>query len=339
MSARSWPKLWILLSSCSKASLTLATVTSVQTVTSWCPSTLTLCGVEGDSVPHPAAGVQGPASSMCTGLSMACAGCIGPHSAVDLLGCWPQWVAFSPVLPVLGCWTEGVAVPSSESAASWGLATLCVCSLNYSPLCRALAMRLNARISEVTLAEQCAHADADSARAELTRVHERHQAEIDGLEQRQRQLVAALQAVGAKVDPELSAAALAGMWGGCCWAAFSWLQQSTAALAAVRGSTNCGRARRLCTRISSQLGFHLALTSLSAAQLAVGLPACRSCQHLQRDEQCRSVCPCRVPTHQGGCQGGCGSERAQPAPGCGGGRDRFGCHAGQQTQPAHAGHA
>eukprot|EP00891_Asterochloris_glomerata_P000304 jgi/Astpho2/304/Aster-02189 len=74
---------------------------------------------------------------------------------------------------------------------------------------RALAMRLNARISEVTLAEQCARADADSARAELTRVHERHQADIDALEQRQRQLVAALQAVGAKVDPELSAAALA----------------------------------------------------------------------------------------------------------------------------------
>ena len=73
-------------------------------------------------------------------------------------------------------------------------------------------MRLNARISEVTLAEQCARADADSARAELTRVHERHQAEIDALEQRQRQLVAALQAVGAKVDPELSAAALAGVW-------------------------------------------------------------------------------------------------------------------------------
>ena len=73
-------------------------------------------------------------------------------------------------------------------------------------------MRLNARISEVTLAEQCARADADSARAELTRVHERHQAEIDALEQQQRQLVVALRAVGSKVDPELSAAALAGMW-------------------------------------------------------------------------------------------------------------------------------
>lgn len=71
------------------------------------------------------------------------------------------------------------------------------CTLFY----RALALRLNARVSELTLAAECAHADGESARAELERVRSRHQDDIDALEKRQRQLVSALKAVGGQSGP------------------------------------------------------------------------------------------------------------------------------------------
>lgn len=67
--------------------------------------------------------------------------------------------------------------------------------------CRALALRLNARVSELTLAAECAKADGESARAELDRVRSRHQDDIAALEKRQRQLVSALKAVGGQAGP------------------------------------------------------------------------------------------------------------------------------------------
>ena len=64
-----------------------------------------------------------------------------------------------------------------------------------------MALRLNARVSELTLAAECAHTDSESARAELERVRSRHQDDIDALEKRQRQLVSALKAVGGQSGP------------------------------------------------------------------------------------------------------------------------------------------
>ena len=66
---------------------------------------------------------------------------------------------------------------------------------------RALALRLNARVSELTLAAECARTDAESARAELHRVRSRHDSEIQALEKRQKQLVSALKAVGGQAQP------------------------------------------------------------------------------------------------------------------------------------------
>lgn len=60
---------------------------------------------------------------------------------------------------------------------------------------------MNARVSELTLAAECARADGESARAELERVHSRHQGDIAALEKRQKQLVSALKAVGAQTGP------------------------------------------------------------------------------------------------------------------------------------------
>ena len=62
-------------------------------------------------------------------------------------------------------------------------------------------MRLNARVSELTLAAECARADGESARAELERVRQRHQSDIKSFEKRQKQLVTALQAVGGQREP------------------------------------------------------------------------------------------------------------------------------------------
>lgn len=66
---------------------------------------------------------------------------------------------------------------------------------------RALALRLNARVSELTLAAECARTDGESARAELQRVRERHDSEVQALEKRQKQLVSALRAVGGQAQP------------------------------------------------------------------------------------------------------------------------------------------
>ena len=66
---------------------------------------------------------------------------------------------------------------------------------------RALALRLNARVSELTLAAECARTDGESARAELHRVRERHDSEVQALEKRQKQLVSALRAVGGQAQP------------------------------------------------------------------------------------------------------------------------------------------
>ncbi|KAL3148684.1 hypothetical protein ABBQ38_014099 [Trebouxia sp. C0009 RCD-2024] len=61
--------------------------------------------------------------------------------------------------------------------------------------------RLNARVSELILAAECARTDAESARAELHRVPSRHDSEIQALEKRQKQLVSALKAVGGQAQP------------------------------------------------------------------------------------------------------------------------------------------
>ncbi len=62
-------------------------------------------------------------------------------------------------------------------------------------------MRLNARVSELTLAAECARTDGESARAELERVRSRHRSDIQAFEKRQRQLVTALKAVGGQAEP------------------------------------------------------------------------------------------------------------------------------------------
>lgn len=64
-----------------------------------------------------------------------------------------------------------------------------------------MALRLNARVSELILAAECARTDAESARAELHRVPSRHDSEIQALEKRQKQLVSALKAVGGQAQP------------------------------------------------------------------------------------------------------------------------------------------
>lgn len=66
---------------------------------------------------------------------------------------------------------------------------------------RALALRLNARVSELTLAAECARTDAESARAELHRVRSRHDTNTQALEKRQKQLISALKAVGGQAQP------------------------------------------------------------------------------------------------------------------------------------------
>lgn len=79
-----------------------------------------------------------------------------------------------------------------------------ICTHRHKPHpggCRALALRLNARVSELTLAAECARADGESARAELERVRSRHQDDTAALEKRQRQLVSALKAVGGQTGP------------------------------------------------------------------------------------------------------------------------------------------
>lgn len=72
--------------------------------------------------------------------------------------------------------------------------TICICF-------RALALRLNARVSELTLAAECARTDGESARAELQRVRQRHDSEVQALEKRQKQLVSALRSVGGQAQP------------------------------------------------------------------------------------------------------------------------------------------
>ena len=62
-------------------------------------------------------------------------------------------------------------------------------------------MRLNARVSELTLAAECARTDGESARAELERVRTRHQSDVQAFEKRQKQLVTALKAVGGQTEP------------------------------------------------------------------------------------------------------------------------------------------
>lgn len=74
------------------------------------------------------------------------------------------------------------------------VSTICICF-------RALALRLNARVSELTLAAECARTDGESARAELQRVRQRHDSEVQALEKRQKQLVSALRAVGGQAQP------------------------------------------------------------------------------------------------------------------------------------------
>ena len=75
------------------------------------------------------------------------------------------------------------------------------CDFTFDTFCRALALRKNARVSELTLAAECARTDGESARAELERVRSRHDGEIQALEKRQKQLVSALRAVGAQSQP------------------------------------------------------------------------------------------------------------------------------------------
>ena len=60
---------------------------------------------------------------------------------------------------------------------------------------------MNARVSELTLAAECARTDGESARAELHRVRARHDSEVQALEKRQKQLVSALRAVGGQTQP------------------------------------------------------------------------------------------------------------------------------------------
>ncbi|KAK9818004.1 hypothetical protein WJX72_005629 [[Myrmecia] bisecta] len=60
---------------------------------------------------------------------------------------------------------------------------------------RAAAVRLNARVSELTLAEQSARGQLEAAKQELGRVRTAWQAEVAALQQRQKQLKDALQAV------------------------------------------------------------------------------------------------------------------------------------------------
>lgn len=56
-------------------------------------------------------------------------------------------------------------------------------------------------MSELTLAAECARTDGESARAELQRVRECHDSEVQALEKRQKQLVSALRAVGGQAQP------------------------------------------------------------------------------------------------------------------------------------------
>ncbi|DBB14510.1 TPA: hypothetical protein ACH3X3_004792 [Trebouxia sp. C0006] len=79
---------------------------------------------------------------------------------------------------------------------------------------RALAMRLNARVSELTLAAECARTDGESARAEIERVRSRHQSDIQAFEKRQKQLVTALKAVGGQTEPLALADSSVGMLSG-----------------------------------------------------------------------------------------------------------------------------
>ena len=75
-------------------------------------------------------------------------------------------------------------------------------------------MRLNARVSELTLAAECARTDGESARAELERVRSRHQSDIQAFEKRQKQLVTALKAVGGQTEPLALADSSEGMLSG-----------------------------------------------------------------------------------------------------------------------------
>ena len=56
-------------------------------------------------------------------------------------------------------------------------------------------------MSELTLAAESARTDGESARAELQRVRQRHDSEVQALEKRQKQLVSALRAVGGQAQP------------------------------------------------------------------------------------------------------------------------------------------
>ena len=76
-----------------------------------------------------------------------------------------------------------------------------ITQLSDALFCRALALRLNARVSELILAAECARTDSESARAELERVRTRHDGEVQALEKRQKQLVSALRAVGGQAQP------------------------------------------------------------------------------------------------------------------------------------------
>ncbi len=75
-------------------------------------------------------------------------------------------------------------------------------------------MRLNARVSELTLAAECARTDGESARAELERVRSRHQSDTQAFEKRQKQLVTALKAVGGQTEPLALADSSEGMLSG-----------------------------------------------------------------------------------------------------------------------------
>ena len=75
-------------------------------------------------------------------------------------------------------------------------------------------MRLNARVSELTLAAECARTDGESARVELERVRSRHQSDIQAFEKRQKQLVTALKAVGGQTEPLALADSSEGMLSG-----------------------------------------------------------------------------------------------------------------------------
>ncbi|DBA92530.1 TPA: hypothetical protein ACH3X1_002761 [Trebouxia sp. C0004] len=113
---------------------------------------------------------------------------------------------------------------------------------------RALAMRLNARVSELTLAAECARIDGESARAELERVRSRHQSDIHAFEKRQKQLVTALKAVGGQTEPLALVDSPEGMLSGPArqWlmgsggpAGFTPTGQPSDALLAVRDKNQC----------------------------------------------------------------------------------------------------